>query len=80
MKTVDQALAENAYWDQVVQKQAADTFYSDLFDAAFESHTEKLAALDPAYAALLFQEQQKQAFDQAYAETIAQARAQFQSW
>lgn len=75
MKTIEQAVAENAYWDQVVQKQAADTFYSDLFDAAFESQTEKLAALDPAYAAMLFEEQQKQAFNQAYAETLAQFHA-----
>jgi hypothetical protein len=75
VKTIDQAVAENAYWDQLVQKQAADTFYSDLFDAAFERQTEKLAALDPDYAAMLFQEQQKQAFNQAYAETLAQAQA-----
>jgi hypothetical protein len=65
----EQAVAQNAFWDTLIQqKQAAvqDAFFQDLFTATVENHTEKLAALDPEYAAALDQEQQKQAFLQGF--------------
>jgi hypothetical protein len=72
MKSVEDALTENAFWAAYVQKSAAETAYADLFDAAFDEHTAKLAALDPSYAEMLQVEQQKIAFDEAYRATLAQ--------
>lgn len=66
-------LQKQAY-DQELQKQAA-VYEAEqteaLFEAAFNSHTAKLAAADPQYAALLHAEQEKLAFEQTYMQTMA---------
>lgn len=69
MKTPEQATAENIYWNDQVQKRAADEYFNDLFDAAFADHTAKLAAADPQYAAILHAEQEKLAFNEAFEAT-----------
>jgi hypothetical protein len=62
-------LHEQELAKQAAMSEAADT--EALFDAAFEAHTAKLAALDPAYAAMLHAEQEKAAaFEAAYYTTL----------
>lgn len=64
MQLHQQELAKQAALSEAQQTEA-------LFDAAFEAHTAKLAALDPEYAALLHAEQEKiAAFEAAYATTL----------
>lgn len=66
-------LQQQAY-EQEMLKQAAiyEAEQTEaLFDAAFNEHTAKLAAADPTYAQMLFAEQQKMAFDEAFYQTLA---------
>jgi hypothetical protein len=64
MHLQQQELSKQAALDEAQQTEA-------LFDAAFEAHTAKLAALDPAYAAMLQAEQEKTAaFEAAYNTTL----------
>lgn len=77
MRTFETATAENGFWENQMQKRAADEFYNDLFDATFADHTAKLAAVDPEYAAILHAEQEKQAFNVGFAEIMAQAEAAY---
>lgn len=69
MKPFDHAAAENNFWNNQVQKRAAAEYFDDLFDAAFEDHTAKLAAYDPTYGAILHAEQEKMAFNEAFEAT-----------
>jgi hypothetical protein len=68
------AQLQHQAYEQELLKQAA-VYEAEqteaLFDAAFNEHTAKLAALDPEYAQILQAEQEKLAFDQAYYETLA---------
>lgn len=58
------------------QKEASEADYGSLFNEVFEAHTAKLAALDPEYAMMLEQEQQKMAFNQGYEDAMAELHAQ----
>ena len=71
MYNYEQAAALNNFWDEQLQKKAADDYYNDVFDAAFELHTAKLAAWDPTYGAILHAEQEKVAFNQGYQQAMA---------
>jgi hypothetical protein len=46
-----------------------------LFNAAYEEHTAKLAALDPEYGAALDAQQEKMAFNQGFNDTLAAIKA-----
>jgi hypothetical protein len=67
---------QQAFGFQTEQKQASDADYQNLFNEVFEMHTAKLAALDPEYAMVLEQEQQKLAFNQGYEDAMAELHAQ----
>jgi len=75
-KSAAELAFENAYWDTMAK--AASVYenqqIADLFNEAFEAHTQKLASLDPEYAAMIVEEQQKQAFNAAFESTVKEAR------
>lgn len=65
---------ENAYWDELAKQASAyeNSQTEQLFDAAFNSRIEKLAAHDPEFAAILGDHQVKMAFDNSFYQTCAQ--------
>lgn len=73
MKSDYDVAFENAYWDELTKQASSyeNAQIENLFDAVFNDRIEKLAALDPEFAAILGEHQVKQAFDNAFYETCA---------
>lgn len=76
-KAAADAQFENAYWDEMAklasQHEAASA--EELFNAAFEDQTQKLAAADPEYAHILEAEQVKMAFNQGFEQVVYAAQS-----